>query len=267
MDAENKLKGLDPTSPQDPRGEAARSTMSAAIARGSEPEAAKPSRFRRPRVIIAGLGTSAAATAAALVAFVGGGSTISAAAALADAASQTSHFSSGVVTTHTVNNNGGKLDALTTLRFSGTDADVVGQGTSQLDGQEAQTSNLEVIITGGKRYTKKDGGDWTVEDAGQQASYGDAIAGAGLVSLVQNASDVTQNGSTFHATVKGSDLAQVQTSPLGYDNATNASEVSVTIELAADGSVSKLEVDNDGTQRVTEFSEMGQPQTISAPTS
>jgi len=267
MDSESRLKGLDPTSPQDPRGDAARSTMSAAIARGSEPTA-KTSRFRRPRVIIAGLGTSAAATAAALVAFVGGGSTISAAAALADAASQTSHFSSGVVTTHTVNNNGGKLDALTTLRFSGTDADVVGQGTSQLDGQDPQTSSLEVIVAGGKRYTKKDGGDWTVEDvSGQQTSYGDAIAGAGLVSLVQNASDVTQNGSTFHATVKGSDLAQVQTSPLGYDNATNASEVSVTIELAADGSVSKLEVDNDGTQRVTEFSEMGQPQTISAPTS
>lgn len=266
MRSEDRLSGLDPARAQefDPSGDVARGVKAGAIARGSEPAA--PARRRRGLLIATGGTATAAIAAVAILAGGGGGggAGLGPASALADAASSTSHFNSGVVTTHTVADNQGTLDATETLRFSGTDADVVIHAVGQVEGQEAGTRDIEVRAVGGKRYERTDGGDWTASDLPDGVSLGDAVAGDGLVNLVKTAQGVTQNGNTFHATVDGEALNAVSTTPLG-DADTNQGPVGVTVELADDGSVHKLQIDTAGVSRSIEFSQMGAPQSITAP--
>jgi hypothetical protein len=269
MHSDDRLKGLDPTSAQefDPRGDAARGVMAAAIARGSEAEAPTRS-HRRPRVMfIAAGGAVAAAAVAVVIAGGGGGSGLGAADALADAASSTSHFNSGVVTVHTLADNGGtRLDATQTIKFSGTDWEVAQHGSSVDASGTQQDTDSTIRQVNGKQWLK-DGADgtWTQTGDGTEAGVGDALAGEGLVALVKGASDVSQNGSTFHATVDGEALKALGSTPIGLDNAATSGPVSVTITLAGDGSVQKLEIDTNGVARTTQFSDMGAPQTIDTP--
>lgn len=200
--------------------------------------------------------------AAAVVLFAGGSSTggLGPAAALAQAAQQTADASSGVARTVVAAPDGAMLTIVT--RFAGSN----GETTMETRAADGRTETRAARLVDGIRYERVGDEPWAEvpADAPGVAAVQAEISNRGLVDLVQAASTVIQSGDTYTATVPASDLAGLDGVPLGISEAPIAEGAPVQIEVAG-GLVRSITVDTQaGSQQVT-YSELGQPQAITAP--
>lgn len=267
------LTGLDPASVDDgrfdPHGSVAERVLAGALA----PAPARSAPVRRRAAVLGTTAVAATAVVAGVAITGSGGDALRPAAALAAAVERTAAFDSGRALVHTVVRGPDgtvDLDARHEIRFA-PDASETTQraaagtpeaGTS-LDGAVWRTVE-------GRSFLKREGGAWQpMPDAAPRDPLADearAIVGdRALADLVRRADGVTQDGSTFRATLDGAAIRTLERPPFAIGELRDLDRVDLEMTVAGDGTIAELVVGYGDVTRTITYDALGEPQEIPVP--